>query len=184
MIAGISAQLSWRDDADVRAVLFEGAGRAGSAPAATCGRCGALVLDGTAGRGDGAIFAAEYRMNAADRDLPKPVIALCRRASSWAAASALPAMPASASPARRRDSPCRRAAIGFVCDVGVNAILAQGAGAPGAAVPDERAAGRAGRRAGARADRLRRAARRGSTELRAGVARGRQPATSRPRSWR
>ena len=72
-----------------------------------------------------AFFADEYAMNGDDRGLCQAGGRDLPTASSWAAASALPGMPISASRRRRVRFAMPEAAIGFVSDVGVNAILAQ-----------------------------------------------------------
>jgi enoyl-CoA hydratase len=124
MVQGIAAQLeAWRDDERVRAVLFEGRGRRGFCSGGDVRAVRAQVL---AGRWAAAqqFFADEYRMNGLIAGYGKPVIALCEgivmgggigiaghAAFRIAADNTKFAMP--------------EAAIGFVCDVGVNAILAR-----------------------------------------------------------
>jgi len=123
MIEGIAAQLlSWRDDQAIRAVLFEGRGPRGFCSGGDVRAARRLMLDGRAAEAD-AYFAAEYAMNGLIATFPKPVAAIGHGAVmgggigvlgharySFAAADARFAMP--------------EAAIGFVSDVGVNAVLA------------------------------------------------------------
>ena len=124
MIHGIVRALEqWRDDAGIRLVLFEGRGQRGFCAGGDVRAVRQLVLDGKAGEAD-SFFAAEYFMNGLIATYPKPTVALthgvvmgggigiaghCRY--RFATPSAKFAMP--------------EAAIGFVCDVGVNSILAQ-----------------------------------------------------------
>jgi len=124
MIHGIVRALEqWRDDDGIRIVLFEGRGPRGFCAGGDVRAVRQLVLDGKADEADN-FFAAEYFMNGLIATYPKPTVALthgvvmgggigiaghCRyRFTTPTAKFAMP-----------------EAAIGFVCDVGVNAILAQ-----------------------------------------------------------
>jgi enoyl-CoA hydratase len=123
MIDGIAAQLlAWRDDPGIRAVLFTGRGPRGFCSGGDVRAVRRLVLDGRLAEAD-AYFAAEYAMNGLIATYPKPIAAIGHGAVmgggigilgharySFAAADARFAMP--------------EAAIGFVSDIGVNAILA------------------------------------------------------------
>jgi enoyl-CoA hydratase len=124
MIDGIMATLAaWRDDADVRLVLFEGRGPRGFCAGGDVRAQRERVLAGRLEEADG-YFAAEYAMNLVISRYPKPTAAIghgavmgggigifghCRY--RFALGDAKFAMP--------------EAAIGFVCDIGVNALLAQ-----------------------------------------------------------
>jgi len=124
MIDGIAATLTgWRDDPGVRLVLFEGRGPRGFCSGGDVRAARELVLAGRMDEAD-AYFAAEYAMNGLIAGYPKPTAAIgygavmgggigifghCRY--RFAAAEARFAMP--------------EAAIGFVSDIGVNALLAQ-----------------------------------------------------------
>jgi enoyl-CoA hydratase len=124
MIDGIVACLeAWRDDDDVRAVLFEGNGERGFCSGGDVRFARELVLSG---RLDAAAdyFAAEYRMDGVVAAYPKPVVALTHgvvmgggigiashAGFRFTAADARFAMP--------------EAGIGFFSDVGVTAILAR-----------------------------------------------------------
>jgi enoyl-CoA hydratase len=124
MIDAIATTLTrWRDDPEVRLVLFEGRGPRGFCSGGDVRAARALVLDGRASEAD-AYFAAEYAMNGLIASYPKPTTAIGHGAVMgggigifghchyrFAAAEARFAMP--------------EAAIGFVSDVGVNALLAQ-----------------------------------------------------------
>lgn len=122
MIDGIVAALdAWRTDEAVRAVLFEGGGLRGFCSGGDVRAARTLVLEGRLGDAE-AYFAAEYAMNLAIATYSKPVIALTSgivmgggigiaghagfRLTTPEASFAMP-----------------EAAIGFVSDVGVNAIL-------------------------------------------------------------
>jgi enoyl-CoA hydratase len=123
MIDGIAETLAaWRDDGRIRVVLFEGEGSRGFCAGGDVRAARSLVLAGRAADAD-AYFAAEYAMNFAIASYPKPVAAIGHGAVmgggigilgharfSFATVEARFAMP--------------EAAIGFVADVGVNAILA------------------------------------------------------------
>ena len=124
MIDGITRALEqWRDDGEIRAVLFEGRGPRGFCSGGDVRAVRELVLAGRPEIGD-AFFAAEYAMNGLIARYPKPTIALAygvvmgggigiagHCTFRFATSEARFAMP--------------EAAIGFVCDVGVNYILAK-----------------------------------------------------------
>jgi len=124
MIAGITETLeAWRDEAAIRVVLFEGRGPRGFCAGGDVRAARQLALDGNVAAAD-AYFAAEYTMNGIIANYPKPIAAIGHGAVMGggigilgharyrlAAADARFAMP--------------EAAIGFVVDVGVNALLAQ-----------------------------------------------------------
>lgn len=124
MIDAIAAQLAlWRNDDAIRAVLFTGNGPKGFCAGGDVRAIRQLMLDGRPEEAD-AYFAAEYAMNALIATFPKPLVALSHGvvmgggigiaghcAFRLTTADARFAMP--------------EAAIGFVADVGVNAILAQ-----------------------------------------------------------
>ncbi|MBK8084405.1 MAG: enoyl-CoA hydratase/isomerase family protein [Devosia sp.] len=120
-IAGALAQ--WQNDPEVRLVLFEGRGPRGFCSGGDVKAVRGLVLEGRHAEAD-AYFAAEYAMNGLIAHYPKPVAVLshgvvmgggigiaghCRY--RFTTPNARFAMPESA--------------IGFFCDVGVNAILAR-----------------------------------------------------------
>jgi enoyl-CoA hydratase len=122
MIEGITDQLSaWQADGRIRAVLFEGRGPKGFSSGGDVRHARERVLAGDAA-GAEAYFAAEYRMNRMIAGFPKPVIAIAEgivmgggigiaghadfRVTTSSARYAMP-----------------EAAIGFICDVGVNFIL-------------------------------------------------------------
>lgn len=124
MIAGITAQLiAWRDDPQVRAVLFEGRGPKGFCAGGDVRLARSLVLDGRHAEAE-AYFASEYRMDGLIATYPKPVVSMTdgivmgggigiagHCAFRITTPSARYAMP--------------EAGIGFVSDVGVNWILAK-----------------------------------------------------------
>lgn len=124
MIHGIIRTLEqWRDDDGIKLVLFEGRGSRGFCAGGDVRAVRQMVLGGRAEEAD-AFFAAEYYMNGLIATFPKPTVALthgivmgggigiaghCRyRVSLGESKWAMP-----------------EAAIGFVSDVGVNAILAK-----------------------------------------------------------
>lgn len=124
MIDGITRTLEqWRDDADIRAVLFEGRGPRGFCSGGDVRAVRELVLAGRPEAAD-AYFAAEYAMNALISGYAKPTVALthgivmgggigiaghCRY--RFITPDARFAMP--------------EAMIGFVSDVGVSYLLAK-----------------------------------------------------------
>lgn len=124
MIDGITRALEqWADDDEIRLVLFEGRGARGFCSGGDVRAVRKSVLDGEAEVAD-AFFAAEYRMNGIIARYPKPLVALAHGivmgggigiaghcAFRFATTEARFAMP--------------EAAIGFMCDVGVNFILAK-----------------------------------------------------------
>ncbi|MDB5541878.1 MAG: 3-hydroxyisobutyryl-CoA hydrolase [Devosia sp.] len=124
MIDGITRALElWRDDEDVRLVLFEGRGPRGFCSGGDVRVVRQAVIHGQAEVAD-AYFDAEYRMDGMIARYPKPTVALSHgivmgggigiaghctfRFTTTEARFAMP-----------------EAAIGFVCDVGVNHILAK-----------------------------------------------------------
>jgi enoyl-CoA hydratase len=123
MIDGIFATLErWRQDEAVRVVLFEARGSRGFCAGGDVRAIRKLVVEGEFDAAD-AYFAAEYAMNLAISTYPKPVAALGHGVVmgggigilgharySFVASDSRFAMP--------------EAAIGFVSDVGVNALLA------------------------------------------------------------
>jgi enoyl-CoA hydratase len=124
MIEGITVALeAWRDDPNVRAVLFEGAGEKGFCSGGDVRAARTAVVEGRPHDADH-YFATEYRMNGIIAGYPKPLVALTHGivmgggigiAGHCGFRFTLPgarfAMPESA--------------IGFFADVGVNAILAK-----------------------------------------------------------
>ena len=124
MIDGIAAQLSaWRDDATIRAVLFEGRGARGFCSGGDVRAVRALVLGGQLDEAD-AYFTAEYKMNELISTYPKPVVALGHGVIMGGGIGIFGhARYRFTLPEARFAMP--EAAIGFVCDVGVNAIVAQ-----------------------------------------------------------
>jgi len=124
MVQAITAALAqWRGDEGIRAVLFTANGPRGFCAGGDVRAMRQLVLDGKAEEAD-AFFAAEYAMNGLIATYPKPTVVLshgivmgggigiaghCRyRFTTPDAKFAMP-----------------EAAIGFVCDVGANYILAR-----------------------------------------------------------
>lgn len=124
MIEGITRALEqWRGDESIRAVLFEGRGTRGFCSGGDVRAVRALVLEDRTDESD-AFFTAEYAMNGIISTYPTPLVALSHGivmgggigiaghcAFRFTTADARFAMP--------------EAAIGFVCDVGVNFILAK-----------------------------------------------------------
>lgn len=124
MIAAIRAQLAaFRDDDAVRAVLFEAKGTRGFCAGGDVRAVREAVLAGRLDEAD-AFFAEEYAMNGEIAGFEKPVVALCdgivmgggigiagHAHFRFASSRVRFAMP--------------EARIGFVSDVGVNAILAR-----------------------------------------------------------
>jgi enoyl-CoA hydratase len=124
MLAGITSTLNaWRDDPAIRLVVFEGRGARGFCSGGDVRQARELVLAGRQDEAD-AYFAAEYAMNGLIATYPKPTAAIghgavmgggigilghCRY--RFALMEARFAMP--------------EAAIGFVVDIGANALLAQ-----------------------------------------------------------
>ncbi|WP_127144220.1 enoyl-CoA hydratase/isomerase family protein [Pelagibacterium montanilacus] len=124
MIDAVNAALGqWTDDPAIKAVLIEGHGERGLCAGGDVRAVRALVLEGRTEEAM-AFFAAEYTMNATIARYAKPVIALQRGIvmgggigiSSHARFRVATASSRFAMP---------EALIGFFCDVGVNAILAQ-----------------------------------------------------------
>ena len=124
MIDGISATLTrWRGDAAIRAVLFEGRGARGFCAGGDVRAARALVLAGRAGEAD-AYFAAEYEMNGLIAGYPKPIAAIGHGAVMGGGIGILGHARFRLATADARFA-MPEAAIGFVVDVGVNALLAQ-----------------------------------------------------------
>lgn len=124
MIDGITRALEqWRDDDEIKLVLFEGRGPRGFCSGGDVRAARQAVLGGEPEAAD-AFFAAEYRMNGIIARYPKPTVALSHgivmgggigiaghctfRFTTTEARFAMP-----------------EAAIGFITDVGVNHILAK-----------------------------------------------------------
>lgn len=124
MIAGITKALAaWRDDPEVRAVLFEGRGSRGFCSGGDVRSVRAMVIESRLPEA-GAYFAAEYAMNLMIATYPKPAIAIAdgivmgggigiagHASFRFTTPDAKFAMP--------------EARIGFFGDVGVNFILAK-----------------------------------------------------------
>lgn len=124
MIDGVIRTLEqWAVDDDIRLILFEGRGPRGFCAGGDVRHVRELVLDGDPAAAD-AYFAAEYTMNRLIAGYSKPIAVIAygavmgggigiagHCAFRFATTDARFAMP--------------EAAIGFVCDVGVNAILAK-----------------------------------------------------------
>ncbi len=124
MVRAIAEQLNrWRNDPNVRVVLFEGHGPKGFCSGGDVRAVREAILAGDAEEGQ-RFFAEEYAMNGQIAGYSKPVVALCdgvvmgggigiagHADFRFATSSARFAMPESA--------------IGFFCDVGSNAILAR-----------------------------------------------------------
>jgi enoyl-CoA hydratase len=130
MIAGITETLAaWRDDPAIRLVLFEGRGSRGFCSGGDVRAARQLVLDGHPEAAD-AYFAAEYAMNGLLATYPKPTAAIGHGAVMGGGIGIFGhCRYRFALPQSRFAMP--EAAIGFVSDIGVNALLAQ--------VPESRA---------------------------------------------
>jgi enoyl-CoA hydratase len=124
MIAAIRAQLAaWRSDDGVRAVLFEGRGEKGFCAGGDVRAAREAVLAGRPEDAD-AFFSEEYAMNGEIANFEKPVIAICDGiVMGGGIGIAGHADFRFATPTVRFAMP--ESAIGFVSDVGVNAILAR-----------------------------------------------------------
>jgi len=124
MIDGITGALAaWRDDPSVTAVLFEGNGPRGFCSGGDVRAARSAVLAGRADEAD-AYFAAEYAMNLVIATYDKPVVAFGHGAVMGGGIGiAGHARYRFTLPEARFAMP--ESAIGFVCDIGVNAILAQ-----------------------------------------------------------
>lgn len=124
MIGAISRTLAeWREDDAIGLVLFEGKGARGFCSGGDVRAARLAVLEGRLADAD-AFFAAEYAMNGVIAGYPKPLVSMAHGVTMGggigisghcrlrlAVSGSRFAMPESA--------------IGFVCDVGVNAILAR-----------------------------------------------------------
>lgn len=124
MIAAIVAALeNWRTDDGVRAVLFEGRGPRGFCAGGDVRAARELMLAGRQAEAE-AYFGAEYAMNGLIAGYDKPVIALTHGAVMGGGIGI-------AGHAKFRFTSMQsrfampEAAIGFVVDTGVNAILAR-----------------------------------------------------------
>jgi enoyl-CoA hydratase len=124
MITAIRAQLAaWRGDDAVRAVLFEGRGEKGFCAGGDVRAAREAIVAGRPEEAD-AFFADEYAMNGEIANYEKPVIALCDGiVMGGGIGIAGHADFRFATPSVRFAMP--ESAIGFVSDVGVNAILAR-----------------------------------------------------------
>ena len=124
MIDGIAETLTaWRDDAGVRVVLFEGRGPRGFCSGGDVRAARALVLAGKPEEAD-AYFAAEYAMNGLIATYPKPIAAIGHGAVMGGGIGVLSHARYSFATGEARFA-MPEVAIGFVSDIGVNAILAQ-----------------------------------------------------------
>lgn len=124
MILGITRALEqWRDDEGIRLVLFEGRGARGFCAGGDVRAVRQMVLDGRAEEAD-AFFAAEYFMNGLIATFPKPTVALTHGVVMGGGIGiAGHCRYRFTTPDSRWAMP--EAAIGFVCDVGSNFILAK-----------------------------------------------------------
>jgi enoyl-CoA hydratase len=124
MIEGIREALAaWRDDPQVRAVLFEGRGPRGFCSGGDVRAVREMILAGRREAAE-AFFAAEYAMNGMIADYRKPVVALSQGiVMGGGIGIAGHAAFRFTTPEARFAMP--EAAIGFICDVGVNYILAK-----------------------------------------------------------
>lgn len=124
MIARITAQLeAWRADGNVRAVLFEGKGPRGFCAGGDVRLVRGLILEGRTAEAD-RYFAEEYRMNGLIAGYGKPIIAIAGGAVMGGGIGiAGHARFRITLPDARYAMP--EAAIGFVSDIGVNAILSK-----------------------------------------------------------
>ena len=124
MIAGITETLAaWRDDPAIRLVLFEGLGSRGFCSGGDVRAARQMVLDGHPEAAD-AYFAAEYAMNGLIATYPKPTAAIGHGAVMGGGIGVFGhCRYRFALPQSRFAMP--EAAIGFVSDIGVNALLAQ-----------------------------------------------------------
>lgn len=124
MIEGIAAALAqWRDDPDIGAVLFEGAGEKGFCAGGDVRAARAHVIEGRPEDAD-RYFATEYRMNALIAGYPKPLVALTRGiVMGGGIGIAGHCGMRITQPGSRFAMP--ESAIGFFADVGVSAILAK-----------------------------------------------------------
>jgi enoyl-CoA hydratase len=124
MVEAITATLeSWRNDQELRAVLFEGRGPRGFCSGGDVRTARSLVLEGRRAEAE-AFFAAEYRMNGLISDYEKPVVSLAHGIVMGGGIGI-----AGHADFRLAVSDARYAmpegAIGFFPDVGVNWLLAR-----------------------------------------------------------
>jgi enoyl-CoA hydratase len=130
MIDGIALALHrWAEDENVSAVLFEGRGSRGFCAGGDVRAVRNLLLAGNPGAAD-AYFAAEYAMNGMIATYPKPIAAIGHGAVMGGGIGILGHAHFNFSSTTSRFA-MPEAAIGFIPDVGVNAILAM--------VPEHRA---------------------------------------------
>ena len=124
MIEGIAAALAqWRDDPDIGAVLFEGAGEKGFCAGGDVRAARAHVIEGRPEDAD-RYFATDYRMNALIAGYPKPLVALTHGiVMGGGIGIAGHCGMRITQPGSRFAMP--ESAIGFFADVGVSAILAK-----------------------------------------------------------
>ncbi|HEY0920531.1 enoyl-CoA hydratase/isomerase family protein [Devosia sp.] len=124
MIAGIAATLAlWRDDDNVRAVLFEARGSRGFCAGGDVRAARELVIAGRRAEAE-AYFADEYAMNLMIATYGKPVLVIADGiVMGGGIGIAGHARFRFTTPAARFAMP--EAGIGFFGDVGVNAILAK-----------------------------------------------------------
>jgi enoyl-CoA hydratase len=124
MIDGITETLTaWRDDPDIGLILFEGRGSRGFCSGGDVRAVRQLVLDGQFAEAD-AYFAAEYGMNGLISTFPKPLAAIGHGVVMGGGIGIFGhCRYRFAPPGSRFAMP--EAAIGFVSDIGVNALLAE-----------------------------------------------------------
>jgi enoyl-CoA hydratase/carnithine racemase len=124
MIQGVTETLAaWRDDPAIQLVLFEARGARGFCSGGDVRAARQQVLDGHAEAAD-AYFAAEYAMNGLIATYPKPTVVIGHGAVMGGGIGIFShCRYRFALPESRFAMP--EAAIGFVSDIGVNAILAQ-----------------------------------------------------------
>ncbi|MDR3474927.1 MAG: enoyl-CoA hydratase/isomerase family protein [Devosia sp.] len=124
MIDGIAMALHrWVEDENVTVVLFEGRGSRGFCAGGDVRAMRQLALSGGQTEAD-AYFAAEYAMNLQIATYAKPIVAIGHGAVMGGGIGILGHAHYRFSAAESRFA-MPEAAIGFVCDVGVNAILAE-----------------------------------------------------------
>lgn len=124
MIEAIRTALAgWRNTDKVRCVLIEGRGEKGFCAGGDVRAVRSAVLEGEIEAAHG-FFAAEYEMNGLIATYPKPIVAFQHGiVMGGGIGLSSHARYRIATPASRFAMP--EAAIGFFCDVGVNAILAR-----------------------------------------------------------
>lgn len=124
MIEAIRATLTlWAEDGAIKAVLFEGRGSKGFCAGGDVRAVRAAVLSDNPAGAD-AFFVSEYAMNGQIARYPKPVVAITHGVVMGGGLGiAGHARYRFTTPEARFAMP--EAAIGFFCDVGVNAILSR-----------------------------------------------------------